>query len=70
MKTKRLLLAAAATVFAANGAPRGDHAAGRFETKLSPEQRIRQALNRLTFGARPGDVEQVRKLGVEKWIEL
>jgi uncharacterized protein (DUF1800 family) len=27
-------------------------------------------LNRLTFGPRPGDVEEVRKTGVEKWIEL
>lgn len=40
------------------------------DARLSPEQRIRQALNRLTFGARPGDFEQVRKLGLEKWIEL
>jgi uncharacterized protein (DUF1800 family) len=28
------------------------------------------ALNRLTFGPRPGDVEAVRKIGVKKWIDL
>jgi uncharacterized protein (DUF1800 family) len=68
--TRRLLLAAAAFALAANGASPGGNAGGRFDIKLSPEQRIRQALNRLTFGARPGDYEEVRRLGVEKWIEL
>ena len=29
-----------------------------------------QALNRLTFGARPGDVEQVKAMGLKKWIDL
>jgi uncharacterized protein (DUF1800 family) len=43
-------------------------AAGRFDQKLSPEKQVLHALNRLTFGARPGDVERVRRLGVEKWI--
>jgi uncharacterized protein (DUF1800 family) len=66
---KRMLLAAAAAV-AAYGASSGGDPGGLFETKLSPEQKIEQALSRLTFGARPGDVEEVRKLGVEKWIEL
>ena len=44
--------------------------AGPFETKLSTDQQILQALNRLTFGPRPGDIEEVRRLGVDKWIEL
>ena len=38
--------------------------------KLSEEQRIVHVLNRLAFGARPGDVERVRKLGLEQYIEL
>ena len=46
------------------------HAAGAFNQKLSPDQQIIQALNRLTFGPRPGDVEEVRRIGVSKWIEL
>src|SRR5262245_3276621 len=45
-------------------------AGGRFDQKLSKEQRIVHALNRLTFGPRPGDIEQVRRMGVEKWIDL
>jgi uncharacterized protein (DUF1800 family) len=38
-----------------------------------PEQdqaRIVHALNRLGYGPRPGDVEKVRAMGLEKWIEL
>jgi uncharacterized protein (DUF1800 family) len=66
---RRLLLAAAA-VIVAHGASGGGDPNRLFETKLSPEEKIQQALNRLTFGARPGDPAEVRKLGVEKWIEL
>jgi uncharacterized protein (DUF1800 family) len=33
-------------------------------------KRAIHALNRLTFGPRPGDVEMVRAIGVDKWIEL
>ncbi|MEQ1603479.1 MAG: DUF1800 domain-containing protein [Pyrinomonadaceae bacterium] len=37
-------------------------------TALSADQRVVQVLSRLTFGARPGDVERVRKMGVEAFI--
>jgi uncharacterized protein (DUF1800 family) len=37
--------------------------------RLSQEQRILHALNRLGFGARPGDVERVRTVGLERYIE-
>jgi len=36
---------------------------------LSEEQRIIHVLNRLGFGARPGDVERVKAMGLEKYIE-
>ena len=35
---------------------------------LSPDQRAVQAISRLTFGARPGDFERVRKMGVDAFI--
>ena len=38
--------------------------------RLSDEQRIAHVLNRLGFGARPGDVERVRQMGLERYIEL
>ena len=36
---------------------------------LTEEQHIIHVLNRLGFGARPGDVERVKAMGVEKYIE-
>src|SRR3954463_4002797 len=37
-------------------------------TELLPDEQIQQVLSRLTFGARPGDAEKVRAMGVDKWI--
>ena len=36
---------------------------------IDKHKRALQALNRLTFGPRPGEVEQVAAMGVDKWIE-
>ncbi len=44
--------------------------AKRFQEKLSKDQQVLHALDRLTFGPRPGDVEIVKKMGVKKWIDL
>src|SRR5712664_2177048 len=38
-------------------------------TELSADEAILHALNRLSYGPRPGDVERVRQMGVAKWIE-
>lgn len=35
----------------------------------SPDDQIVHVLNRLTMGARPGDIDKVRSLGVQKFIE-
>jgi uncharacterized protein (DUF1800 family) len=43
---------------------------GARSPKLSADEQVIHALNRLTFGPRPGDVEAVRKMGVKKWIDL
>ena len=45
-------------------------ARSRFLKELPKDQRISQALNRLTFGPKPGDVEKVRAMGLKKWIDL
>lgn len=37
--------------------------------RLTEDQRILHVLNRLGFGARPGDVERVRAQGLERYIE-
>ena len=39
-----------------------------WDKKLSRDQQIVHALNRLTFGPRPGDVDEVRRMSLEKWI--
>jgi uncharacterized protein (DUF1800 family) len=34
------------------------------------QRRALHALNRLTFGVRPGDVQHVMEIGVDKWIDM
>jgi len=35
---------------------------------LTEDEAITHALDRLGYGARPGDIERIRKLGLEKWV--
>src|SRR5262245_20649266 len=57
-----ILLISAATLSAGG--------ASRFDQKLLPDRQAVHVLRRLTFGPQRGDVEQIRKLGVQKWIDL
>jgi uncharacterized protein (DUF1800 family) len=41
----------------------------RFQKKLGGNDQILHALDRLTFGPRPGDVERLKKIGLKKWID-
>ena len=41
-----------------------------FQKRLTKDQQVLHALDRLTFGPRPGDVEKVKKMGVKKWVDL
>jgi len=36
--------------------------------ELTADQQVLQVINRLTFGARPGEAAQVREMGVDRWI--
>lgn len=40
------------------------------EVQMEAPKRALHALNRLTFGPAPGDVERVAKMGVDRWIDL
>ena len=40
------------------------------DSGANEQKRAVQALNRLTFGPRPGDIQQVMAMGVDRWIEL
>src|SRR5450755_205059 len=44
--------------------------ARQFLKQIPNTEKISQALNRLTFGPRPGDAAQVRAMGLKKWIDL
>jgi uncharacterized protein (DUF1800 family) len=38
-------------------------------SQIQGEERVLHALNRLTFGPRPGDVEAVQAMGLQRWFE-
>jgi uncharacterized protein (DUF1800 family) len=44
-------------------------AAAAAPREQTADQQVWHALNRLAFGPRPGDVERVRAMGVDAWIE-
>jgi uncharacterized protein (DUF1800 family) len=65
-----LLLCTVALVAGRTSKPRPQADYTAFHHKLPKDDQIVHALDRLTFGPRPGDVEAVRKLGLKKWIDL
>jgi uncharacterized protein (DUF1800 family) len=74
---RRLLVAAALLVAAGLTtqfalARKKDKTAGAMQMRMrmDDEKRAVHALNRLTFGPQSGDVERVRQMGVDRWIEL
>jgi uncharacterized protein (DUF1800 family) len=36
--------------------------------ELTADQQVMQALNRLTFGPRPGDAVHIRQIGIDRWM--
>ena len=58
MDMKRLIALGAAIFIAAQP-----------QAPSTERRRAEHALNRLAFGARPGDVEQVMRIGVDRWID-
>lgn len=57
------------------GAPAGDATRARVtvpaarETRPADDRQIVHALSRLTYGPRPGDLERVRAVGLQAWID-
>ena len=45
------------------------HQARQFQKQLAGDPRVLQALNRLTYGPRPGDAQEVKAIGLKNWIE-
>ncbi len=73
--TTRAVLAGALSVFLASqplvalSASRTSDAKSPKATEIQGDERILHALNRLTFGPRPGDVDAVRRIGLKRWFE-
>jgi len=42
---------------------------GFADRSQTADQQVAHALSRLTFGARPGDAQRVREMGVDRWID-
>ena len=51
------------------GAPGGPAGKPALGGELDEAARARQVLDRLTFGARPGDLDAIERMGVDAWVE-
>ena len=70
IRRNALLAAAALALSAATPLQSQQMASARLDHReLAADQQVIHALNRLTFGARPGDVQRVRSIGLDKWID-
>ena len=68
--TAALIVAAGLTTQFALGRKKDKPAGETTPMRMDDRKRAVHALNRLTFGPRPGDLERVTQMGVDKWIEL
>ncbi len=74
--TCAVALALAACTTAQSGAARAGTVASSDQRspqglrEQTADEQVKQALNRVGFGARPGDAERVRAMGVDRWIEM
>jgi len=64
------LLAAAGLTTQFSLARKKDKHAGATPMEMDAQKCAVHALNRLAFGPRPGDVQRVTEMGIDKWIEL
>ena len=64
-----LLLTLSTTWLIAGDKKKKDKKGTTAATQMDTRQQAMHALNRLTFGARPGDVDRVMAMGVDKWID-
>src|SRR6266487_4270509 len=69
MRNRVLCVLAIGLAFSAQAQKKGVGPVGEFQKQISEDQKILQALNRLTFGPRPGDAQAVKELGLKKWID-
>ena len=61
------LLPCPCTLALAAGAPSPKHNAAATKAQ---DARVLHLLNRMTFGPRPGDIQQVEAIGIDRWLKL
>jgi hypothetical protein len=66
---RKAVVALGCLLFAAIAPVLAGSEAREFHEKLAKDEQIRHALDRLTFGPRPGDEAQVRAIGLKKWLD-
>ena len=66
---KRRFSSLAAIVMATAPLGAGAQAVALDHRELAADEQVVHALNRLTFGAKPGDVQRVRSHGFDRWVE-
>ena len=67
-----VVLLSAAALVAGDKTSKSKHPDSSSSASAAPmedDKRIVHALNRFTFGVRPGDVERVRAVGLDKWFD-
>ncbi|HEX3868367.1 MAG TPA: DUF1800 family protein, partial [Gemmatimonadaceae bacterium] len=68
--TMRTLASIFAALVVLTAAAHGQQAPASPQSReLLPDEQVQQVLNRLAFGARPGDADKVRAMGVDRWID-
>ncbi len=71
LKTKTFCAAIATLLLAFTplAAKKASDSASKFKDTIHKQQQAEHVLSRLSFGARPGDLQTVQKLGIKKWID-
>ncbi len=70
LRGRHLVIATGLLLIAGSGAQLDARKKEKPAGAMDDQKRAVHALNRLTFGPRPGDVQRVTQMGVEKWIDL
>jgi uncharacterized protein (DUF1800 family) len=70
LRGRHLAIAAGLLLIAATASQLAAKKKVQVSGAMDEQKRAVHALNRLAFGPRPGDVQRVAQMGVEKWIEL
>ena len=68
-RVRSLVAAVAAVVVTGSWGIHTAGAASQDARELTPREQAFHVLNRLAFGPRPGDVDRVVTMGVDRWVE-